>query len=177
MKNTIQTLIQRAFVVLLLCSFSLVASAQSKTVKQFSETAEGYNLYLYQSMIRMLNKDKNPEFNSLIKDLDHLRFVTTDSTGLAAKQVFKELDKGIQSEGFEDVMSVDNKDFKCHFYQLGADGTEATWVGVLFGMGQAGIIEMKGSIDLQHMDAMQSVDLEDLKSILGSPLTDKEAWD
>lgn len=150
----------------ILIGYSSSASAQSETVEQFTESAEGYKVYLYQSMIRMLNKDKDPEFNALIRDLDHLRFATTDSVGLSAKEVFRSLDKGIRTEGFEEVLTIDNADFKCHFYELSARGGNSTWVGVLYGMGQAGVMEMKGSLDLEHIDALSAVDMSSLKELL-----------
>ena len=40
-------------------------SAQSKAIAQFEEQVDGYNLYLYQSLIRVLNKDKNEDFNNI----------------------------------------------------------------------------------------------------------------
>ena len=64
--------------------FVLTSFGQSKTVAAFEEEADGYKLFLYQSVIRMLNKDKNPDFNMLIRDLDHLRFVSADSSGKGA---------------------------------------------------------------------------------------------
>jgi hypothetical protein len=151
-----------AFIVL----FSFSGIAQSKTVTEFSKNAKGYNLYLYQSMIRMLNKDKNPEFNLLIRDLDHLKWVTTDSTGTQAISVFKKLDAGVRAEGFEEIVTYDSKDSKCHIYELEGNGNKSTWVVTMLYEGVAGVVEMKGSIDMKYMSAMGSLNIDKMSDLL-----------
>lgn len=145
---------------------SLASFSQSRTVQNFVETADGYNIYLYQSLIRVLNQDANPDFNMLIKDLDHLRFLTTDSVGTSAKSTFSELDTGIQSEGYESIMSFDNKDYKCHIYELEDNGGQSSWVATLFMEGRAGLIEMRGSVDMKYLHAFSSLDMDKLKTML-----------
>jgi hypothetical protein len=155
------------------------AQAQSPTVKTFSENAEGYNLYLYQSMIRMLNKDHNPDFNMLIRNLDHMRFITTSSGSNAetAKQVFKELDDGYLSEGFEPIMSIDNKDYICHVYETETKDSKSHWVATMFGEGMAGVLEMQGFLDLKYLDAMSSLNMERLGQMLPIDIDDFDESD
>jgi hypothetical protein len=157
-----RSLIIGAFLIL----FSFSGLAQSKTVTEFSKTAKGYNLYLYQSMIRMLNKDKNPEFNLLIRDLDHLKWVTTDSTGTQAVSVFKKLDAGLRDEGFEEIVTYDSKDSKCHIYDLEGNGNKSTWVITMLFEGVAGAVEMKGSVDMKYMSAMSSLNINKISDLL-----------
>ena len=150
------------------CLMAFSLQAQSPTVADFSESAEGYNLYLYQSMIRMLNKDHNPDFNRLIRDLDHLRFITTSSSINAeeARKVFDDLDKGIVNEGFELIMSIDNKDYICHVYETETKDAKSHWVSTLYGEGMAGILEMKGFLDLKYINAMSSLNMQRLSEML-----------
>lgn len=152
----------------LLCS--VAAFGQSKTVLEFEENAKGMKLFMYQSVIRMLNRDQNPEFNKLIQDLDHLRFVMTDSIGESSKNEFKKLDAGIRSEGFEEVMAFDNKDYRCHLFELTGNGDKSVWVAAMFMEGRAGIIEMKGSLNLKYLESMSSLNMEKLGNML--PLED-----
>lgn len=155
---------------IILCALMLLlgigAFSQSKTVSDFSKSAKGYNLYLYQSMLRMLNKDKNPEFNLLIRDLDHLRWITTDSTGTSAALVFKKLDAGVRAEGFEEIVSYDSKDSKCHIYELEGNGEKSTWVVTMLFEGTAGVVEMKGSINMKYMSAMSSLNIDKMSDLL-----------
>jgi hypothetical protein len=155
----------------ILISFSLVLLAalpsfgQSKTVADFSKTAEGHNVYLYQSLIRVMNKDANPDFNSLIKDLDHFRLLTTDSVGASAKAVFDRLDQGVQQEGFEEILAFNNPDYRCHLYELEDSNGKTTWVATLFSQGMAGILEMKGSLDMRYLHAFSSLNTDHLEKM------------
>ena len=150
----------------LILGLALTTFGQSKTVSDFEENADGYKLFLYQSYIRLLNQDKNPDFNRLIQDLDHIRFVSTDSVGEGAKQTFKRLDSGIRGEGFEEVMSFDNPNYKCHVYELKSRSGKSNWVATLFMEGRAGLLEMKGSLKLKYLEALSSLNMDRLKEIL-----------
>ncbi len=148
-------------------TISTLSLAQSKSVESFVQNAEGYNLFLYQSMIRVLNKDKNPDFNMLIKDLDHLRFVThsrsRDEDGLDA---YKKLDAGVSSEGFDLIFSVNNSDYKCNFYELETRKDKSLWVATLYVQGWAGLMEMKGSLNMKYLNALGSLNFEKLQEYL-----------
>lgn len=148
---------------------------QSKTVKAFEENAKGYNFFAYQSVLRVLNQDKNPDFNKLISDLDHLRIVTTDSTGALAMTTFNRLDNGIQKEGFEQIMTFDNKDYKCHIYELSKNSNKTTWVATVFMQGRAGIFEMVGSLDVRYLTAFSSMNMDRVKSMI--PEMEGMDWD
>ena len=143
---------------------------QSKTVLNFAKEAEGFHVYLYQSLIRVLNKDKNPEFNQLIRDLDHIRFVTTEEGAGDAYPTFEQLETGIQGEGFERIMSFDRAEQKCHVYELASSSGQSTWVATLMTEQIAGLIEMKGSLDLKYLHAFQSLDLDQLEEMLPKEL-------
>lgn len=157
-------------ILLLTLAMSLNAFGQSKTVANFISEADGYNIYLYQSLIRVLNKDKNPDFNMLIRNLDHLRLLTTDSTENALA-TFKGLDRGVQQEGYEEIMSFDNKDYKCHLYEMEDRGGKSSWVATLMVEGRAGIIEMKGSVDMNYLHSFSSLNMDKLQE-----LTDFDAF-
>lgn len=147
---------------------SLMSFGQSSTVADFEKTAEGYKLFLYQSVIRVLNKDKNPDFNMLIRDLDHLRFVSTklDTTGLEAKATFKELDRGVRGEDFIEIMSFDNPGYKCHVYELESSKGKSTWVAVLLMEDRAAVMEMEGSMDLKYIQSLSSLNMDRLQEML-----------
>lgn len=154
--------------VLFCCIISPVVFSQSKTVAEFAKEADGYKIYLYQSVIRLLNVDKNDDFNMLIRNLDHIRYLSTDSTDDEAYQKFLELDNSVNSEGFEEILTFDNKDYKCHVYELNSKKNRATWVAVLLIDGRAGILEMKGSLDLKYLKAFSSFDMDRFQTLVPS---------
>ncbi len=141
-------------------------SAQSKVVKNFEENANGYKAFAYQSVLRMLNQDQNPEFNKLIRNLDHIRLVTTDSTGVLALKSFKQLDKGIRGEGFEELLTFNNKEYKCHVYELSSKNKKTTWVATFYAQGRAGLLEMVGSLDMKYISALSSLSMDQLQELI-----------
>ncbi|MEM6262779.1 MAG: DUF4252 domain-containing protein [Bacteroidota bacterium] len=151
---------------ILVMAFGSQGFAQSKTVENFSKKADGYTAFLYQSVIRMMNKDKNPDFNMLIRNLDHIRVLTTEPGAGDPKSTFKSLDKGVQAEGFEEIMTFDNKDYRCHVYELATSGNKSTWVATLYMNDAAGIIEMKGSLDVKYFRAFSSLDMDKLQELV-----------
>lgn len=142
--------------------------AQSTVANEFEKTSEGYKYFAYQSIIRMLNMDDNPDFNRLIRNLDHLRVVMSEKSGEAAAPVFKQLDKGIQDEGFELLMSFDQKNNKCHVYELSSRSKKSTWIATFLMEGKAGLFEMVGSLDLQYIDALSSMDIDQFMKMTGT---------
>lgn len=139
---------------------------QSRTVAAFAETAEGYNVFLYQSLIRVLNKDKNPDFNRLIQDLDHIRFVTTEAGTGDPAATFADLDRQVQAEGFVSLISYDNPTSRCHVYEMQARGGQSIWVATMYTSELAGVIEMKGSLNMKYLPALESLDIDRLEDIL-----------
>lgn len=148
---------------ILMCS---TAFGQSKTVKQFQKDTKGHKLFLYQSVIRVLNRNKNPDFNKLIKDLDHLRFVSSKATGAEGKATFQELDAGVRSEGFQEILSFDNAENKCRIYELNSSKGKTTWVVTMLMEGMPAAIEMKGSLDLRYINALGSVNMDQVSDML-----------
>lgn len=161
-------------VLVLMIMFSFGAMAQSTTISNFEKESNGYKIFLYQSVIRMLNPDQNPEFNKLIKDLDHLRMLSNEPDAEQSRTTFKVLDKGIQSEGFEMIMSVDNKDKKFHVYELASRKGKTTWVVTFLMDERAGLMEMKGTLDLKYINALKQLDYSKLEEIIPDASKD---WD
>ena len=158
---------KKILILIALVFFGLAADAQSKTVKQFEKDSEGWNLFLYQSLIRVLNRDKNPEFNMLIKDLDHIRFVTNSRRkGDGTVEDFFKLDKSVQKEGFEEIMTFDNSEAKCHLYEFEARGSKSLWVATFYMDGMTGVLEMKGALNLKYLHAFNSLNIERLEEML-----------
>ena len=155
--------------------FASVTFAQSSTVANFEKESKGYKAFLYQSVIRVLNKDQNPDFNKLIKDLDHVKLVLSEYRNEKALDMFKVVDKGVKSEGYEMVMSFDNKDYKCNAYEMVSSKGKSTWVATFFTEGRAGVLEMKGMLDLKYFEALSSLNYDELQDMM--PQGRPKNWD
>lgn len=147
-------------------TLTIMSFGQSKTAADFEKNADGYKLFLYQSVIRLLNNDKNPDFNLLIRDLDHLRFVSTDSIGVEAKNKVLELDEGLQSERGESILTFDSKDYICHVYELPTGGSGSSWIAVIYIQGRAALFEMKGALNTKYLKALTSLDMSLLMEMM-----------
>lgn len=144
---------------------ALGAWAQSKTVANFEKQTDGMKVFMYQSVIRMLNSDKNPDFNRLIADLDHLRMVLSEPIEEGLIDQFRLLEKGIQSEGYTEIMAFDSKENRCHVYELETSNGKSLWVATVMTEGRVGVLEMKGTLNLTYLDALSSLNIERLQEL------------
>ncbi|MFK7756118.1 MAG: DUF4252 domain-containing protein [Flavobacteriales bacterium] len=153
-----------------LIAVSLSLNAQTKTVQTLEDNNDGYNLFMYQSVIRVLNKDNNEEFNLLVKDLEYIKAIVTDSIGESAKTQYKTLLKSIKSEGFSELFMIDNKEMKASIYEKENQKGESEYVAFMYyePLGKTGAFEMKGSLDLRYINAFESLDFKKLKELAES---------
>jgi len=160
------------YILVIIATLSIsLGHSQSKVVEDFqaAHKGQGYKLFLYQSYIRMLNQDNNDDFNQLVKDLDHIKVITTDSSLVEARKEYKELRKKIASEGFEELLMIDNKEMKVCLYE-NTSGAEKQFVAFFFSskLSRTGLLEMNGELDLKYMSAFESLDFKKLKEIAES---------
>ncbi len=144
--------------------------AQSRTIAEFEKENHGWNLHLYQSMIRLLNKDADNDFNELIKDLESVQVLVTDSASKISLQSYKALATSIASEGYEVMLDIDNKDVKASIYQLETRGGKVSWVAFAYSveMGRTFAFEMNGELNMKYLDAFKSIDLDKVMNIAES---------
>ena len=95
------------FLFIILSTFSF---AQSIVVTEFKENHNtGLSLYLYPSTLRMINIERNQEFDEMIREIKKARFFKMDS-GAVSKTDLSKLAKDLKNIGFEEVMFIKNKD-------------------------------------------------------------------
>lgn len=170
MKTTIKSILLTTAIIL---GIGTNTFAQSPTIQKFDEEAKGAHLFLYQSVIRMLNKDQNPDFNMLIKDLDYLKFIMTDSLSSSPYAGFNSLNKSLTGEGYGELMMFDNKDYKGVVYEKENEDGNSNWVATFAMAGRYGLFEMNGSLDPKYFSAMKSLNMKKLETML--PLDDMGA--
>ncbi len=82
---------------------------QHNVVSDFIENRNtGLSLYFYPSTLRMINIDRNEEYDKMIRDVEKARFFRFDSGQFVNEDISK-LIKDLQENGFEEVMSVRDK--------------------------------------------------------------------
>lgn len=84
--------------------------SQSSTVTDFKENhGTALSLYFYPSTLRMLNLDRNKEFDDMIREIKKARFFKMDS-GAVNNEDLSKLESELRKEGFEEVMFMKSKD-------------------------------------------------------------------
>jgi len=141
------------------------------------ENKRATNLFVYPSMLRMLNFNDSKEFNLLIKDLEHLHFVTElefdsgdDELDKNLKNAYLTLSKKIEAEGYEELLSVDNQGFSCTAYEVSETKGLANLIMVVNLFGNVGLIEMKGGINLKYLTSLEEMENDKLKKYLNSTI-------
>jgi hypothetical protein len=105
------------FLVLSFC-FSTMCFAQNSIVSEFKENHKmALSLYFYPSTLRMINIERNVEFDEMISGIKKARFFKLDS-GAASKEDLKEFTGNLTNEGFEEIMFVKNKDMDLKVWGL-----------------------------------------------------------
>lgn len=101
---------------LLFCSFTCIA--QNSIVTNFKENHDmSLSFYFYPSTLRMINIERNREFDEMIKEIKKARFFKLDSAAFSKVDLssFKE---SLKSGGFEEIMSIKNLDMDLQVWGL-----------------------------------------------------------
>ncbi len=166
----------KKLILFLLIVSPIMMFGQSKTIADFTKKAGGSQYFAYQSMLRMLNVDQNPDFNYLIKDLEYLKVVAHKESQEIGKQSLSMLDRELSREGFEMIMSIDNIDYKLHVFESSSNGKKTTWLATCYAEDYIGVIEMVGSLNAKYLNAISSLDIDKIfKSMDFGEIT--EDWD
>ena len=100
------------------CFIQLSGFAQHSVVTDFKENHETtLSLYFYPSTLRMINMERNPEFDHMIREVKKARFfkldsgaVSTENISLFSNQLFE--------AGFEEIMFIKNKEMDVRVWGL-----------------------------------------------------------
>ncbi len=92
-----------------LLTFSSVICAQSSAVTEFKDNHEtALAFYFYPSTLRMINLQRNPEFDEMIKDIKKARFFKLDS-GVVTQPDLTTLGNDLRKAGYEEMMMMKSK--------------------------------------------------------------------
>lgn len=89
---------------------SIGGYAQNSAVTKFQEAhGAALSLYFYPSTLRMINLERNAEFDAMIRDIKKARYFRMDS-GMVTKDDLQKLTEELSEDGFEEMMFIKNKD-------------------------------------------------------------------
>ncbi|MBP9926304.1 MAG: DUF4252 domain-containing protein [Cyclobacteriaceae bacterium] len=113
-------------IILTLFCFGLtnLVFAQTKTTQALDDKYEGLSLYFYKNTLRMLNQTDDPAFDELIKDIEKMKFMMIDKSGLNfGKQDYAKLLAGYKSENYEEMMTgrYDGRNFDIYLCEQNGD--------------------------------------------------------
>ena len=156
--------------IFLICN-TLFSFGQTPAIDKFAEeNKEGFQYFLYQSTLRMLNGDNNPDFNELIQDLEYIKIVSSDSLGNQAKSVYKDLQRSLVSESFEELYMSESKGVLASIYMREADRGKTDWFALVTSNGYTLFFSMKGELDLNYISAISSLDHKQLTNMIGDKI-------
>jgi hypothetical protein len=167
MRMTLTTRVLLLFIPILpfLVSCQKVES-DSSLAKHEAAYPEIRKKYVYQSLIRLANINRDPEFEKLIKDVRKVILYLppkNDST-----YQIKELRTGMRQEGYEELIDVRTADAGRISLWVKETNAHSHYLALLDTDSDDLILEIDGQIHLEHLSAIQLADKESLLNLLKS---------
>lgn len=162
------------FAVLLMCIGTM---AQSKTIAEFEkDKGFGKKLFLYESYIRMLNLNENPDYYKLVKDVEYIKVVRAESEVDVAKKEYRNLQSSIQKEGYEEVFMAEDKEGMASIYLYEEEGEKTQWIVFMQKEEMTVALVLHGSLNLEYMKGLSSLNHEMLENYINDKGFDTD-WD
>ena len=126
--------------------FPLACFAQNSVVTDFKENhATALSLYFYPSTLRMINVERNHEFDEMIREIKKARFFKMDSGSVSQNDLIS-LSEKLMNEGFEEVMFLKNKDLNVRVW--GIDKRNPEFVIISRSNEELMLLEISGMINI-----------------------------
>lgn len=152
----------------LLLGISLAASAQIKPVEDFLKANKDLSKYfIYQSTLRMLNQDGDPDFNRLIKDIRKINVYIAMEEGVAvSKQSHQKMLDDLTAVKFETLVSA-KMDGALINLMSKEEGDRAYYVLAASEEANFALLEMDGRLDLRYLQSLEKFDFNKLRKLVG----------
>jgi hypothetical protein len=164
MKNT------TPLALLLLFSFAILLSScretmQSSVLEQHeAQYPDLKKKYVYQSVIRLANINKDPNFEKLIKDVRKIVIYLPPSKDSTYQ--IKTVRTGLEKEGYELLVegrTADNMKMSLWVKEMGA---RSHYVALADAADNEMILEIDGQINMEYLAALQVADQEALRGLI-----------
>ena len=120
--------------------------------------------YVYQSLIRLANVKRDPEFEKLIKDVEKV-VLYFPPEGDSTYQI-KSLQTSIQKDGYEQLLDVRTAQADRISLWVRESGDRSYFMALLDSQTEDLIMEIDGQLDLEYISSFKVADEESLTGLL-----------
>ncbi len=147
--------------ILLLCTTHYLMG-QSHVITEFKEANEpSSSFFFYPSTLRMLNLDRDPNFDDMVRDVKKARWMLFD-TAIVKEPVVAclNLERQIAENGYEKLVEMNEKDGKYFVYVLEDNGKNTGTIALFARDQELGILEVIGKINLTAIRKLATSDFK-----------------
>jgi hypothetical protein len=120
--------------------------------------------YVYQSLIRLANVKRDPDFEKLIKDIRKI-ILYLPPNGDSTYQI-REVQSGIRSDGYEELLNVRTADAYRISLWVKETGASSHFVGLADSKEDHIIMEIDGTIHPEYLNAVLNANQSSLTGLL-----------
>mgnify|MGYP003522038652 FL=1 len=143
------------------CQKENVTPVLAKHEKQYPEIRKKY---VYQSLIRLANIKKDPDFEKLIKDVNKVILYLPPS-GDSTYQI-KDVRNGLPADGYETLVDVRTADAQRISLWVKESNAKSHYIALMDAADQDVILEIDGQINIEYLSAINVADEGSLYKLL-----------
>ena len=143
------------------CQKENVTPVLAKHEKQYPEIRKKY---VYQSLIRLANIKKDPDFEKLIKDVNKVILYLPPS-GDSTYQI-KDVRNGLPADGYETLVDVRTADAQRISLWVKESNAKSHYIALMDAADQDVILEIDGQINIEYLSAINVADEGSLLKLL-----------
>lgn len=143
------------------CQKEKITPVLAKHEKQYPEIRKKY---VYQSLIRLANIKKDPDFEKLIKDVDKV-ILYLPPNGDSTYQI-KDVRNGLPADGYETLVDVRTADAQRISLWVKESNARSHYIALMDAADQDVILEIDGQINIEYLSAINVADEGSLLKLL-----------
>lgn len=143
------------------CQKEKLTPVLAKHEKQYPEIRKKY---VYQSLIRLANIKKDPDFEKLIKDVNKVILYLPPS-GDSTYQI-KDVRNGLPADGYETLVDVRTADAQRISLWVKEANSKSHYIALMDAADQDVILEIDGQINIEYLSAINVADEGSLLKLL-----------
>jgi hypothetical protein len=120
--------------------------------------------YVYQSLIRLANTKRDPDFEKLIKDVDKV-ILYLPPDGDSTYQI-KDVRNGLSADGYETLVDVRTADAQRISLWVKEANAKSHYIALMDAAEQDVILEIDGQINIEYLSAINVADEGSLLKLL-----------
>jgi hypothetical protein len=143
------------------CHKDVSSTAIARHEKKYPEIRKKY---VYQSLIRLANIKRDPDFEKLIKDVNKV-ILYLPPDGDSTYQI-KDLRSGLPADGYETLVDVRTAEAQRISLWVKEADSKSHYIALLDAANEDVILEIDGQINIEYLTALQVADQGSLMKLL-----------